>query len=248
VASSDSQCGSSQDDCVACGGASTWCSSADTIASDEALKVSSDTAEGSSPAVGVPSTSAICSAIGEDCSTSKCCADAGFQCFRKNEWWASCKTTCVPGVDSADPEDARTPWECAVLGGSLADAGADAPTAKDAKEIVIMLRETPLGLIEGAEVSIELGAAESASESPPSHHAEASGEGWTTPFLAFEGAAASMALLIAGYYYVESRRTGQALEAVHAAGKASPSGLPRSSERPHVPRSTPPRMGPFGQV
>lgn len=32
--------------------------------------------------------------------------------FQKNEYWASCKTSCTPGIDPADPPEHATPWTC----------------------------------------------------------------------------------------------------------------------------------------
>ena len=32
--------------------------------------------------------------------------------FQKNEYWASCKTSCTAGIDPADPPEYATPWTC----------------------------------------------------------------------------------------------------------------------------------------
>jgi len=60
-----------------------------------------------------------CAAAGQDCRTSACCQDVGFTCYEKNEYWASCRSSCEPGEISAndDPEFA-TPWTCTVLSGT----------------------------------------------------------------------------------------------------------------------------------
>jgi len=55
-----------------------------------------------------------CSKAGDDCSASKCCADPGLQCYRKNTKWASCKASCVPGPDVTDTY--RDPWSCGKVG------------------------------------------------------------------------------------------------------------------------------------
>jgi len=62
-----------------------------------------------------------------DCREAKCCADPGFQCYEKNEYWAACKEACVPG--STDPEDDaehRMPWSCKKLGDRTPSAGSSA--------------------------------------------------------------------------------------------------------------------------
>ena len=35
--------------------------------------------------------------------------------FQKNEYWASCKTSCTAGIDPADPPEYATPWTCKAL-------------------------------------------------------------------------------------------------------------------------------------
>eukprot|EP00913_Durusdinium_trenchii_P016319 g15338.t1 len=51
----------------------------------------------------------------EDCSKKKCCNDLGAKCFQKNKYWASCKSSCVKGIDPSDPPEWATPWTCKVL-------------------------------------------------------------------------------------------------------------------------------------
>merc|ERR550532_202706 len=48
---------------------------------------------------------------------SRCCKQAGMQCFRKNEGWASCKIMCEAGADPTDPNSTSHDWECKALGG-----------------------------------------------------------------------------------------------------------------------------------
>mmetsp|Transcript_25460 Transcript_25460/g.64100 ORF Transcript_25460/g.64100 Transcript_25460/m.64100 type:complete len:726 (+) Transcript_25460:56-2233(+) len=55
-----------------------------------------------------------CSKLGQDCSSSKCCADPGLQCFEKVKGFATCKAECVAGIDVTDVD--ATPWTCNALG------------------------------------------------------------------------------------------------------------------------------------
>jgi len=55
-----------------------------------------------------------CSADGEDCRESKCCKTGGRTCFRKNEFWATCRPECTPGPNLM--EDESSPWSCEQLG------------------------------------------------------------------------------------------------------------------------------------
>lgn len=55
-----------------------------------------------------------CSAAGEDCSDTKCCKEAGAQCYEKSKGWSACKAYCTPGPDPTDLDD--TPWTCKPLG------------------------------------------------------------------------------------------------------------------------------------
>jgi len=54
-----------------------------------------------------------CSAAGEDCRETQCCAEEGSHCYEKDAFWASCKTSCDPAA--ADPLD-ESMWSCKVLG------------------------------------------------------------------------------------------------------------------------------------
>jgi endoglucanase len=57
----------------------------------------------------------MCSTASDDCSETGCCNDLGSKCYRKNEYWASCRVSCTPGEDPNDPPEHRTPWSCEVL-------------------------------------------------------------------------------------------------------------------------------------
>merc|ERR1719191_1254443 len=52
----------------------------------------------------------------ENCLAAKCCATPGDKCYLKNNYWASCKPSCVEGIDPADPPKYQQPWSCKVLG------------------------------------------------------------------------------------------------------------------------------------
>lgn len=62
-----------------------------------------------------PTPPPACVATGKDCSASGCCTAAGFTCFRKDSYWASCKENCTPGIDPNDLPDYQTPWSCQIL-------------------------------------------------------------------------------------------------------------------------------------
>mmetsp|Transcript_91993 Transcript_91993/g.297622 ORF Transcript_91993/g.297622 Transcript_91993/m.297622 type:complete len:491 (+) Transcript_91993:70-1542(+) len=56
-----------------------------------------------------------CSWEGENCAVSKCCRRSGFQCFAKDDNWASCSDDCSK-LSGSDPMG--HPWTCKVLGRS----------------------------------------------------------------------------------------------------------------------------------
>jgi len=58
--------------------------------------------------------SASCSAVGENCNTTKCCSGEGMQCYIKDASWAECRSSCVPGPDPVGPDG--YPWSCEKLG------------------------------------------------------------------------------------------------------------------------------------
>lgn len=53
-----------------------------------------------------------CAGMGDDCTASQCCKDAGFQCFTKSEYFATCRPYCEPGMKDED----GSPWACMKLG------------------------------------------------------------------------------------------------------------------------------------
>lgn len=49
----------------------------------------------------------------EGCLTSQCCKSEGFRCYKKNDQWAQCRTSCTPGmVDPWDKAKPPAPWSC----------------------------------------------------------------------------------------------------------------------------------------
>lgn len=59
------------------------------------------------------SKSATCSPKNEhDCRETRCCADAGYTCYKKNDHWASCLQSCTPGMRDGHDHHA---WDCADL-------------------------------------------------------------------------------------------------------------------------------------
>lgn len=56
-----------------------------------------------------------CSDVNQDCRATGCCANESFTCYEKDEYWASCRESCSPGINPADPPEHQTPWSCNVL-------------------------------------------------------------------------------------------------------------------------------------
>eukprot|EP00443_Scrippsiella_acuminata_P121047 CAMPEP_0115666526 /NCGR_PEP_ID=MMETSP0272-20121206/49460_1 /TAXON_ID=71861 /ORGANISM="Scrippsiella trochoidea, Strain CCMP3099" /LENGTH=202 /DNA_ID=CAMNT_0003105025 /DNA_START=9 /DNA_END=613 /DNA_ORIENTATION=+ len=56
---------------------------------------------------------AKCSGAGADCRKTRCCQQAGTQCFEKNSQWAMCLPSCSPGLHKGDA--VKEPWSCRVL-------------------------------------------------------------------------------------------------------------------------------------
>eukprot|EP00933_Yihiella_yeosuensis_P030157 TRINITY_DN2381_c0_g3_i2.p1 TRINITY_DN2381_c0_g3~~TRINITY_DN2381_c0_g3_i2.p1 ORF type:complete len:517 (+),score=82.09 TRINITY_DN2381_c0_g3_i2:67-1617(+) len=56
-----------------------------------------------------------CSSSGEDCRSTTCCTQAGFTCYEKDQWWAGCLESCMPGINPNDPPQYQTPWTCRPL-------------------------------------------------------------------------------------------------------------------------------------
>jgi len=57
-----------------------------------------------------------CSASAANCQATKCCADTSLTCYVKDQYWASCKKSCTPGIDPNDDPKYQLPWTCDVLG------------------------------------------------------------------------------------------------------------------------------------
>merc|ERR1740123_157823 len=56
----------------------------------------------------------VCTGRAANCNETKCCTDAGTQCYAKNADFAMCRNECVPGLDPVDPFP--TQWSCKALG------------------------------------------------------------------------------------------------------------------------------------
>merc|ERR1719414_939977 len=54
-----------------------------------------------------------CSKVLDDCSTSKCCRNFGFQCFEKNSTWGTCLKKCTPSLMKTKGNGT---WTCKALG------------------------------------------------------------------------------------------------------------------------------------
>jgi len=63
------------------------------------------------PTTGAPGD---CSETYEDCRSTRCCNDKSLTCYKKDDWWGSCKEDCVPGTIYDDPPW-NTPWDCEEL-------------------------------------------------------------------------------------------------------------------------------------
>jgi hypothetical protein len=57
-----------------------------------------------------------CSEQSFDCTSTQCCSDPSLRCYEKNQWFATCRSSCTPGVDPNDPPQWQTPWTCVVRG------------------------------------------------------------------------------------------------------------------------------------
>jgi hypothetical protein len=52
---------------------------------------------------------------GDACLKTPSCCPSGTQCYRKDNAYANCRTSCVKGIHTDDPIQYQTPWECLVL-------------------------------------------------------------------------------------------------------------------------------------
>jgi len=88
-----------------------------------------------------------CANVGQDCTDSGCCTSPGYKCYAKNQWWASCKQSCSPGIDHSEPKKYQTPWSCKELG-----------RAQDGSVVVIKLKaaQVPPAWQEGVEVNLNV--------------------------------------------------------------------------------------------
>jgi len=83
-----------------------------------------------------------CSGHGQDCRDSRCCEHEGSKCFKKNDHWAACNSTCDANMiwdhDSQEwKSSSATVWDCSDLtcpGGGV-DDGADCRDTKCCKSV-----------------------------------------------------------------------------------------------------------------
>jgi hypothetical protein len=103
-----------------------------------------------------------------NCASVQCCQSPGMQCYVKDEWWATCRETCVPGsTDDRDPEWARSPWSCQALGPRTPRAAGSANKSHSGKKdrraakgrvVVKVTADEPMPrLHDGSEVAVLLG-------------------------------------------------------------------------------------------
>lgn len=60
----------------------------------------------------------------ESCKQSQCCKKSSERCFEKDEHWAACRESCVPGsFHEHDHAEHKAPWSCKPLGGEGAPVG-----------------------------------------------------------------------------------------------------------------------------
>eukprot|EP00427_Karlodinium_veneficum_P021776 CAMPEP_0169107052 /NCGR_PEP_ID=MMETSP1015-20121227/24675_1 /TAXON_ID=342587 /ORGANISM="Karlodinium micrum, Strain CCMP2283" /LENGTH=338 /DNA_ID=CAMNT_0009168555 /DNA_START=25 /DNA_END=1041 /DNA_ORIENTATION=- len=59
---------------------------------------------------------ALCAEKDQGCLASKCCKDSRLICYEKDNYWAACKDSCTPGIDTVnDAPQYQTPWSCKPL-------------------------------------------------------------------------------------------------------------------------------------
>mmetsp|Transcript_20201 Transcript_20201/g.47120 ORF Transcript_20201/g.47120 Transcript_20201/m.47120 type:complete len:624 (-) Transcript_20201:34-1905(-) len=57
----------------------------------------------------------LCTQNWQNCSSSHCCVASGFSCYRKDDSYAECRSSCKPGENPKDPQQWRTTWNCSKL-------------------------------------------------------------------------------------------------------------------------------------
>merc|ERR1711860_202477 len=57
---------------------------------------------------------ATCSEAHENCMSTGCCANTGYKCYMKNQWWANCNATCnTDYIDAWDKsQNVTAGWNC----------------------------------------------------------------------------------------------------------------------------------------
>jgi len=74
-----------------------------------------------------PEVQPVCTDHLANCTASRCCNDQDMRCYKKNDEWAVCKRSCVPGICPGDPKKWQTPWTCDDLG-NMVDIPEEAPS------------------------------------------------------------------------------------------------------------------------
>jgi len=98
-----------------------------------------------------------CTPWGKDCRKSLCCLDETSTCYEKNQWWASCKKKCAPGIDPFDTPENQQPWSCKVLGGPAKPSEAPKPPATKIVVLRVPVRDVWPGLADGSTVTLSVG-------------------------------------------------------------------------------------------
>jgi len=65
--------------------------------------------------------STYCPAAGANCTATRCCAEAGLQCYKKNAAWASCRRNCTKN-ESMPNDTNKDPWDCEEFGARTPEA------------------------------------------------------------------------------------------------------------------------------
>mmetsp|Transcript_12139 Transcript_12139/g.31168 ORF Transcript_12139/g.31168 Transcript_12139/m.31168 type:complete len:666 (-) Transcript_12139:14-2011(-) len=86
-----------------------------------------------------------CSAAGQNCRTSRCCADSSMQCYEKDSERAECRKTCVPSIRAEDAGELRTApgWSCKLLTPVFASPEEPPSARKGARPAVAPTSELP---------------------------------------------------------------------------------------------------------
>lgn len=144
-------------------------------AKDPALGTKSATISRAQETAEAPTTTSavVCSEVGENCTQSGCCADAGHRCFTRSDDWAGCMKSCSPGMILTEDWllGPRTPWSC-LLVAKTRDAAFTRPTAMLVQPASVPAHASRHSSAAGGEPRAggEAGRNESRAESGRDHH------------------------------------------------------------------------------